>query len=300
MSRLTSTAVEVVMAGREVRMATVAVLGMGLLGRGFAENLLQKGHEVRVWNRTASKCEPVVAQGAVAAGSPAEAVAGAERVHLVLAADAAVDAVIEQLKGALAPGVPVIDHSTNLPAGVAARSERLRAQGVRYVHAPVFMGPSNSRDATGLMLLGGPADEREALLPVLQTMTGRVLELGDRPDEAAAMKIIGNGMLLMLAGAMGDLYRIGRGTGVTPEQVLALFEAFSPSPAAMGRRVLEMRGQPPTFELEMARKDARLMIESAGGPEGLTVLPGIARAMDALLEQGRGHENFTVFAEPLG
>ena len=78
-------------------MDTVAVLGMGLLGRGFAENLLEKGHAVRVWNRTASRCAPVVEAGATLAESPAAAVEGADRVHLVLKADAAVAAVLTEL-----------------------------------------------------------------------------------------------------------------------------------------------------------------------------------------------------------
>ncbi|MFN7145740.1 MAG: NAD(P)-binding domain-containing protein, partial [Myxococcota bacterium] len=73
---------------------TIAVLGTGLLGSGMVENLLAKGERVVVWNRTAAKLAPLVETGAVAAATPAEAVRGAERVHLVLTADDAVDATI--------------------------------------------------------------------------------------------------------------------------------------------------------------------------------------------------------------
>ncbi len=278
-------------------MATIAVLGLGLLGAGFAENLLRKGHTVRVWNRTASRAEPLVALGAVAADSPSDAVHGAERVHLILSADAAVDAVIEALRPALGDGVPVIDHSTNLPAGVAARFARLRGAGVRYVHAPVFMGPGNSRDATGLMLISGPAEDEAALRPVLETMTGRLLSLGEEPDKAAKMKITGNGLLIMMTGAMADLFAMGRSSGVSPDEIMALFDLFSPTPNGMARRGLAARSNPVGFEMTMARKDVGLMIETAWD-EDLMVLPGIAARMDALIAAGDGAADFTSLVDP--
>jgi 3-hydroxyisobutyrate dehydrogenase-like beta-hydroxyacid dehydrogenase len=277
-------------------MDTIAVLGMGLLGRGFAENLLTKGHAVRVWNRTASRMEPLVAAGAFGASSPGEAARGASRVHLVLSEDAAVDAVIDALKSELGAGTYIVDHSTNLPAGVAARFARLRSEGIRYVHAPVFMGPANSRSGTGLMLLSGPAEDEKALRPVLETMTGRVLYLGEAPDKAAKIKLTGNGMLVMLTAAMGDLFEMGRASGLGPEDIFALFEQFAPTPTGMGKRVLSAGQGPVGFELTMARKDVRLMIETAGGPERLTLLPAIAEAMDRAIAAGHGSEDFAVIA----
>ena len=278
-------------------MTTVAVLGMGLLGRGFAENLLAKGNTVRVWNRTASRCQPLVDKGAVAGTTPADAVHDASRVHLVLAEDTAVDAVIEDLRAGLAKDAYIVDHSTNLPAGVAARFARLRSAGIRYIHAPVFMGPSNSRDATGLMLLSGPSEDEAALRPLLESMTGRVSYLGAEPDKAAKMKITGNGLLVMLTAAMGDLFRMGAASGVSTDDVLALFDQFSPTAAGMGRRALGASTQPVGFELTMARKDVRLMLETAGASK-LTVLPAIAAAMDEAIAAGRGAEDFAALADP--
>lgn len=278
-------------------MDTIAVLGMGLLGRGFAENLLAKGHAVRVWNRTAERCAPLVEKGAVAAETPAEAVRGATRVHLVLAEDTAVDAVIASLLPGLADGVFIVDHSTNLPAGVAARFARLRGEGIHYIHAPVFMAPANSREATGLMLLSGPAEDEATLRPHLEKMTGRVLYLGAEPDKAAKIKITGNGMLVMLIAAMGDLFRMGEAAGLSTDDILALFDQFSPTPAAMGRRALAAGDQPVGFAMTMARKDVRLMIETAGDQK-LTVLPAIAAAMDEAIAAGRGDDDFSTLADP--
>ncbi|MEZ4219951.1 MAG: NAD(P)-binding domain-containing protein [Polyangiaceae bacterium] len=276
-------------------MATVAVLGMGLLGRGFAENLCAKGHTVRVWNRTADKCAAAVKAGAEAAASPADAVRGADRVHLVLAADAAVDAVIEALRPGLGDGVYVVDHSTNLPAGVAKRFARLRAESVRYVHAPVFMGPTNSREATGMMLLSGPESDATALRSALESMTGTLLYLGAEPDKAAKLKITGNGLLIMLTAAMGDLFRMGKASGLTPQDILALFDQFSPTASGMGRRALAAGDAPVGFAMTMARKDVGLMLQTAGA-QPLTLLPAVAAAMDEAIAAGEGDADFTTIA----
>lgn len=281
-------------------MSKVAVLGAGLLGAGFVESLLSKGHDVVVWNRTASKLAPLVEKGAVAAATPAEAVTGVDRVHLILAEDAAVDAVIEAALPGLSAGAWLIDHSTNAPTGVAARHARLRAAGLRYVHAPVFMSPRDARGATGLMLLAATADDAAELVPLLSPLTGKVWHVGERPDLAAVYKLCGNGMLVSLVGTMGDLFAVADAQGVPPSGVLALFEEFRAGAALpfMGRRVLSAPTAAPSFELSMARKDVRLMVEAAGGPEGLVVLPALAAGMDAALATGPGDRDFAVFAWP--
>src|SRR5262245_13876422 len=102
-------------------MTTTALLGTGLLGSAMVENLLAKGQTVRIWNRSRAKLDPLVQKGAYAAADPADAVRSAPRVHLVLTDDAAVDGVIAQLRTGLGKDVPVIDHSTNLPAKVKTR-----------------------------------------------------------------------------------------------------------------------------------------------------------------------------------
>lgn len=264
------------------------------------ESLLAKGHQVVAWNRTAAKLSALVEKGAVAAASPAQAVEGVDRVHVVLAEDAAVDAVIEAARPGLAAGTWILDHSTNAPAGVAARHTRLRAAGLRYVHAPVFMSPRDARGATGLMLLAATAEEAAELLPLLAPLTGKVWHVGERPDLAAVYKLCGNGMLVSLVGTMGDLFAVADAQGVPPAGVLALFEEFRAGAALpfMGRRVLSAPTAAPSFELTMARKDVRLMVEAAGGPEGLVVLPALAAGMDAALATGPGDRDFAVFAWP--
>jgi 3-hydroxyisobutyrate dehydrogenase-like beta-hydroxyacid dehydrogenase len=278
-------------------MATVAVLGTGLLGSGMAQSLLGKGQGVRAWNRSPQKLQPLVQLGAVAARDPADAVRGAERVHLILAADDAVDSVVDALRPGLGDGVPVIDHSTNLPARVATRFAKLRSQGVRYLPAPVFMSPQNAREGSGLMLVSGPRDDFDRLQPALALMTGKAAWVGERPDLAAIHKLSGNGLLLSLCGVLGDLLAMGAAAGVDSSTMLSLFELWKPGAAIplFGQRVAAAGDGPASFELQMARKDVRLMLETAGTAP-LTVLPGVAAAMDRALQEGRGAQDFAVFA----
>ncbi len=279
-------------------MSHIAVLGTGLLGAGMVTNLLAKGRQVHVWNRTAAKLAPLVAAGAKAATDPADAVRGASHVHLVLAEDAAVDAVVAALRPGLGDGVPVIDHSTNLPAKVAARCRDLRAAGVCYVPAPVFMSPQNAREASGMMLLAGPGPVAAALESHLAAMTGKVFYVGERDDLAAVHKLAGNSLFFALGAAMHDVFAIGRGNGVAPETMLALFEVFKPAQALpwIGSRVAAGGAGKASFELAMARKDARLMQEAAGA-EPLFVLPAVAAAMDRALARGDGAADWAAFTK---
>ncbi len=277
---------------------TVAVLGLGLLGAGFALKLAENGVQVRVANRTAEKARAIAGPGIVACETFAEAVQGADRVHLVLSEDDAVDGVMEQIRAHLAEGVPVVDHSTNLPDRVAARTDALWAAGIRYFHAPVFMGPRDSRAGTGLMLIAGPTREVEALTPKLRGMTGRVWHVGERTDLAALHKLSGNALILGLAGLLGDVLKMGAHHGLSPDEVLSLFQVFTPGGALpfVGQRVANADTNPTSFSLTMARKDLRLMLENAAGGAALTTLPAVAAAMDEALAQGLADKDFAIYA----
>ncbi len=100
-------------------MSHVAFLGTGLIGGGMVEAMLGRGLTVHVYNRSREKAEALAARGAIVAASPADAVRGAERVHVALSDDAAVDAVLDAAGSALADGVAVIDHSTTSPPASA-------------------------------------------------------------------------------------------------------------------------------------------------------------------------------------
>ena len=278
-------------------MTTIAVLGTGLLGAAFVENMLDKGKTVRVWNRSREKTEPLVERGATAAEDPAACVRGAERVHLVLSEDTAVDAVVEQLLPGLGDGVPVIDHSTNLPAKVVARFERLSAQGVRYVSAPVFMAPKHAREASGLICMSGPQKDADELHDALSDMTGKLWHVGERIDLAAIYKLAGNSFYFAVTAAVGDTLALGRNNGVDAATMLELFREFKPGSGLhmVAERIAEASAGQVGFELTMAQKDARLTAE-ASGDEHLFVLPAVQAAMQRGIDNGHGSADFAAFA----
>lgn len=276
----------------------IAFLGTGLLGAALVEAALGRGDRVAVWNRTAAKAQALERFGARAAASPAEAVRGAARVHLVLTDDAVVDAVIAALRPGLADDAIIVDHTTTQPALTAERARRLQAEGVRYLHCPVFIGPVAARRGTGTILAAGPRALFDAVEPALARMAERVQWTGERPDLAAVHKLCGNAYIIGIAALVADVLAIARGGGASPAEALDVIAGFDASAMAAGRgRVMAAGDYTPSFELAMARKDVRLMIETAGD-EPLTALPGIAARMDALIAAGRGAEDLAVIAAP--
>jgi len=277
-----------------------AFLGMGLLGSNFVRAMRRRGEEVRVWNRTPARATALEAEGARAFADPAEAVRGAQRVHLTLSDDAAVDEVLERARPGFAPGVTLIDHTTTSAAGARARADRWQERGTEFLHAPVFMGPQNALEGTGVMLASGDLARVERLRPVLEKMTGKLAYLGPAPERAASFKLLGNLFLMFMTAGVAEVIALGASLGVTPDEAVGLFDVFNPGTqlAARAKRMASGVFQPPSWELSMARKDARLMLEEGerhGAP--LEILPAIAAAMDRSLAQGHGADDWMVFAQ---
>ncbi|MBI3790405.1 MAG: NAD(P)-dependent oxidoreductase [Gemmatimonadetes bacterium] len=278
-------------------MTHIAYLGTGLLGSAFVEAALGRGDAVTVWNRTRAKAEPLAAKGATVAATPADAVRGAARVHLVLTDDAVVNDVIAQCAGALAADAIIVDHSTTQPVLTAERAARLAKAGVRYLHAPVFIGPAMARQALGSILVAGPEALFEQVKPALEQQAAKVVYFGERADLAAVFKLCGNGLLIGVAGAVADMYAIAKGAGVPSAEASKIFEFFNFNVVVGGRGGAMAAGKftPPSFELTMARKDVRLMLETAGAAP-MSTLPGIAARMDALIAAGHGADELAVIA----
>ena len=110
---------------------TIAILGAGLLGSGFVQGARSRGVNVNVWNRTHAKAQALESTGARAFAQASDAVRGVSRVHLVVADDAAVEAILVQIATGLAKDTVVIDHSTTLPRTTAERVTRLAREGIR-------------------------------------------------------------------------------------------------------------------------------------------------------------------------
>jgi 3-hydroxyisobutyrate dehydrogenase-like beta-hydroxyacid dehydrogenase len=275
-------------------MTKIAYLGTGLLGGAMAEAAAKRGNTVAVWNRTQEKARALEQFGARVAATPADAVRGAEHVHLILKDDAVVDDVIAALRPGLDDRAIIIDHTTTQPALTGERSRRLNAEGVRYIHCPVFMGPVAARAQQGVVLASGPQALFDAIKDELGRMTARVEYFGERPDLAAVYKLCGNAYIIGIAALVSDVFGIASGAGVAPADTLRILDFFNPSSLIAGRtRNMAARNFTPAFELAMARKDVRLMLETADSVP-LAALPAIAERMDALIAEGHGADDLAV------
>ena len=281
-------------------MTHIAYLGTGLLGAAFAEAAARRGDTVTVWNRSADKARALEAFGASVAASPGEAVRGAQRVHLVLKDDAIVESVLAQAREGLAHDAVVVDHTTTLPVTTAARLQRLNAEGVRYLHCPVFMGPAAARNAQGSMLVSGPKVVFDTVQAELARMTGRLDYLGERADLAAVHKLFGNALIIGLGGTIADVITMAASASVDATDAVQRMGMLDLN--AMAARIgsaMAQRDFTPTFELSMARKDVGLMLETGGG-KPMAALPGIAARMDQLIAAGHGQAGTSVMAIDAG
>ncbi|MDP4149894.1 MAG: NAD(P)-binding domain-containing protein [Bacteroidota bacterium] len=277
----------------------ISFLGTGLLGSNFVKALIKKGEQVQIWNRTAAKAKALESMGARAFDNPALAVKGASRVHLTLSDDQSVDEVLKSASPGLTPGTFIIDHTTTSAAGAASRTKYWKEQGYIYVHAPVFMGPQNALESTGVMLISGDQQVIKGLEPVLRTMTGQLVNLGPESNRAAGIKLLGNLLLMTITGGLSDLLALAKSLGIPAADVEAFISMWNPGsmiPARL-KRILTGEFHSPSWELNMARKDARLMIEATQGRSPLTVIPSIAQKMDHWIEKGHGNDDWTIITK---
>lgn len=277
------------------RMAKLTFIGTGLIGGALAEAAAKRGDQVTAWNRTHAKAEALRQFGIRAVSTVADAVAGADRVHLALQDDHAVDGLLDACGSALV-GPLVIDHSTTSPAGTAARGKRLAAEGIAFLHAPVFMSPQMCRTAGGMMLAAGPGAVFERAQPGLKQMTGTVDYLGERPDLAAAFKLFGNAMIFAVTAGLADVYAMAASLGIPATHAHALFSKFNPAAGIAYRGLAMAKGDyRAAFELSMARKDIGLMLDAAGA-QSLAALPAIAARFDALIAAGHGQDDLGILS----
>jgi len=279
----------------------IAFLGTGLLGANFVRAFRRRNEAVQVWNRSPDKARALQADGAKAFDHPADAVRGAERVHIAVSDDTAVDALLEQAQAGFSPGTIIVDHTTTAPDPTVARIRRWTERGFPFQHAPVFMGPADALEGTGIMLASGDRALYDRLAPALEQMTGKLVYLGAEPSRAAAMKLMGNLAILTMTAGLADVFTLARALHVPAEDAANLFTWFNPGSATAWRAERMRSGDlsQPTWTLAMARKDARLMIESAQAHDAtLAVLPAVAAEMDRWLAAGHGAEDWMVIGRP--
>lgn len=162
------------------------------------------------------------------------------------------------------------------------------------------MGPQNALESTGLMLASGDRARFDALEPALAKMTGKLVYLGAQPERAAGFKLLGNLFLMFVTTGLADMLSLAKALDIPPTEAATLFSMFNPGQTVGARvqRMLDADYAHPSWELSMARKDARLMLEEAARADvTLAVLPAIALEMDRFIAHGHGGDDWTVLAK---
>jgi 3-hydroxyisobutyrate dehydrogenase len=278
-------------------MTTVAFLGTGIMGFPMARNLAAAGFDVRAWNRTRFKAEPLAEHGVTVAGAPAETAEGAD-VLVTMLAEA--DAVAESVRDVR--DVPVWAQMSTV--GLKA-TERLTAladeHGMTYVDAPVLGTKKPAEDAQLVVLAAGPARVRERVDPIFDAVGRETRWLGDAPGAATRLKVVLNHWILALTENIGETLAFSRALGVDPALALGTIEG-----GAMDSPYLQMKGRAildealdPSFPLPLAVKDSDLVLE-AGREAGvdLPLIEVARRQFERALELGHGDKDMaaTFFA----
>ncbi|HUI41686.1 MAG TPA: NAD(P)-dependent oxidoreductase [Terriglobia bacterium] len=266
-------------------------VGLGNMGQPMARNLLRAGHDLTVFNRTASRAEDLVAEGARVARTVAEACAPGI-VMTILADDRAVEECTLAEGGilsALPPGGLHVSHST---IGVALSRRLAEEHGRRsqnFVSAPVFGRPPAAAAAQLLVVAGGEAAAVERARPLLESLGRKLVVLGADPAMANTLKLAGNFMIASMLEAVSEALALARKSGVAPAQFLEVLTFFqSPVYDTYGRLMAEERFEPAGFKMTLGLKDVRLVLaaaDSAVAPMPLAslvhdhLLSGVARGL---------------------
>jgi len=241
----------------------IAFLGLGIMGRAMATNLVKAGHEVTFWNRTAR----AAIAGAQPAVSPAAAAAEADVVWVCVSDTAAVERVLfaaDGVEASLREGMFVVDSSTISPSATRQFCQRVRQRGADYVDAPVTGSKIGAESAQLIFIAGGNAATLEQIQPLFQAMGKSVMHMGDVGMGQSA-KLAMNLMIALIYEGFAEALVLSRKLGVQPEALLGLIQA-----SMVRSGVVDYKGPfvlrhdfSPNFPLRLMFKDIELMLDTA-------------------------------------
>jgi 3-hydroxyisobutyrate dehydrogenase len=270
----------------------VAVLGAGgTMGLPMARNVAAAGIEVRAWNRSPEKAEPLTQEGIEIFDTPAAAVEGAATV-ITIVSDA--DAVFEAMEGPDGGGIGSSDGaiwlqmSTIGMEGTARCATLAERTGLVLVDAPVVGTKKPAEEGKLTVLASGPEDALDRCEPIFDAVGQKTFRLGDAGG-GTRMKLVVNAWLLTLVEGLGETVALAEGIDVDPEQFLEVISGGpvdTPYAQLKGRMMIE-RTFEPSFRLELAAKDARLLLDAA--KEHDLDLPMLEAVRDRLAEAAEEH-----------
>jgi 3-hydroxyisobutyrate dehydrogenase-like beta-hydroxyacid dehydrogenase len=264
----------------------VGFIGLGHMGSGMASNLLKAGHAVTVYNRSPERAVALVAQGARAAGSVAEA-SGGEAVVTMLSDDAAVEAVTFGADGILAtlPGGAVHVSSSTISVALAKRLTAAHAEaGQSFVTAPVFGRPEAAAAAKLFVVAAGAPDAVQSAAPLFDAFGQRTFVVAEEPTAASMIKLSGNFLIASVIESLGEAMALVGKMGVDKQQYLEILTSTlfgAPVYKTYGGLIARGEFEPAGFAAPLGFKDVRLVL--AAGEEMKVPLPVASLLRDRFL-----------------
>jgi len=283
-------------------MLKVGYIGLGLMGKSIARNILKAGFPLVVHNRSTAAVDELVGEGAAAAKSPAEVAARVDVVFTNLPDSPDVEKVALGAKGIIEgahPGLIFVDNSTIKPASARMIAEKLGALGVLCLDAPVSGGDIGAKNGTLTIMVGGPAEAIEKVRPIFNAMGKTVTAVGDSGAGQVA-KAANQIMVAAQMAAMGELLIFARRAGVDPQKVVEAIKAGAAQCWTLDVKPprLFAGNRAPGFKAYMQLKDMRIVMETARQYEML--LPAAAqhtKLFEQMIEMGMGElDNSAVIA----
>jgi 3-hydroxyisobutyrate dehydrogenase-like beta-hydroxyacid dehydrogenase len=276
----------------------IAVLGLGNMGSAIAGRLLDGGHELHVWNRTAARAEPLVRRGAVLEASPGAAVREVEVAITSLADDQAVLGVVlgdDGVAEGLSPPGVLVDMST-----VSPDTSRTLARAVdgRFVDAPILGAPQAVTDGQATVLIGGPDELAERLTPIFRQVSTRQLRCGPA-GSGTTVKVVANLLLLGQLSVLAEAVATAQANGVDDRLLAELGRTPLVAPALQNRLDDVIHGDHEGwFSAGLGRKDVYLAraLASKGGLD-LAVATAVEELFDGAIAAGLGDRDITAVVE---
>jgi 3-hydroxyisobutyrate dehydrogenase len=242
-------------------------IGLGIMGKGMARNLLKAGFLVRVWNRTASKMDELAAEGAATAASPADLAAQCDVIFICVSDTPDVQAMVlgdnGVIKGAK-PGALVVDMSTISPAATREMAAALAANGVEMLDAPVSGGSEGAAKGTLTIMVGGKAEQVERARPYFQAMGKTITHVGEH-GAGQMVKLVNQILVVVTMLGVSEALLFAQAGGLDLNKTLAAV-----SGGAAGSWMLSNRGPQvlqrdwrPGFMIDLQQKDVRLILDEA-------------------------------------
>ena len=268
----------------------VAFLGLGIMGRPMAAKLVQAGHEVAVWNRSAGRD----VEGARTATSPADAASGAEVVWLCVSDTKAVENVLfgpDGVEQSLAAGMIIADSSTISPSATQRFAERVKARGVDYVDAPITGSKIAAESRTLIFMAGGDDAVMTRLQPLFQAMGKQVFHMGET-SKGQATKLVMNLQIALIFEGFAEALALGTKLGVDVQKLLPLVQASMVRSGVVDYKApfILKRDFSPNFPLRLMLKDIHLALDAA--KESRVRLPGLEAVEEVYdLAAEEGHQD---------